>query len=229
MNPTETKMRPILFSTEMVRAILAGRKTQTRRMVKRDLANHYFQSLVHHTTGKFTFVENGNYNPKEYDVVEIKCPYGAVGDVLWVREKFRYSDDLDEPYDYYEDFIDKYIPEEVERSKGTWKPSIHMPREAARLFLKITDIRVERLQDISEADAVAEGIENFMDKDDKLPIYRNYLATRKDLEIDAYSHCANGPEDSFRSLWQKINGPDSWEANPWVWVVQFERIDKPAM
>lgn len=149
------KQRPILFSTEMVQAILAGRKTQTRRVVKglESLKNPYFQSLVQHATGSITFS-----SLESNEVIELKNPYGQVGDVLWVREAYcpKYFDG--NIHCYKADF-NQTAYEFVSEPK--WKPSIHMPKDAARIWLRIKDVRVERLQDLSEDDALAEGIDRF--------------------------------------------------------------------
>lgn len=169
----------------MVQAILAGRKTQTRRILKQqDIRIHSIEGWPASSTG------------------EVKCPYGQVGDVLWVRETW----DFGYPYAYK---ADGALP------ITKWRPSIHMPKAACRLFLRITNVRVERLQDISEEDAIAEGVSRYP----KSPIYgyKNYL------HEDMYCLTA---VDSFRTLWHSINGEQSWNDNPWVWVVEFERIEK---
>lgn len=193
--------RPILFSAPMVRAILEGRKTQTRRVVKDrhiDAAPPacFFQWLR----------EN--------------CPYGQPGDRLWVRETFALSvidpDGLspeDDPENY--DVIYRADPEQPgggwadsdgNEIPAPWKPSIHMPRWASRIDLEITAVRVEHLHDITEADARAEGAKPYL-----LPVHPDRESLRH--------------VDGFSQLWQSINGPDSWAANPWVWVVEFQRVD----
>jgi len=162
------------------------------------------------------------------------CPYGQVGDVLWVRETWsKLIDHHVEPgtkgYVYKadmppgpnsaseiarQDYIKAGFPYQ-------WKPSIHMPFEAARLFLKITDIRIERLQDITEADAIAEGVYCYRQDDPDQSDYRNYLHKGDDdwgLPTAALS---------YETLWQKINGPESCNANPFVWVVEFSQTTKP--
>jgi hypothetical protein len=125
--------------------------------------------------------------------------------VLWVREKWAYMINSydNKPMGYYHS-TDEY--------SGKWKPSIYMPKEACRIFLKITEIRVERLQDISEQCAVKEGISNNETK------YYDYL--RKEFITESAYH-------SFFTLWESINGEGSWDANPWVWVIKFEQIEKP--
>ena len=217
MNPTETKMRPILFSTEMVQAILAGRKTQTRRVVK--FPKTALINLLPDEEITLTRMQDGYKDgirpvwgsDDDPNWFSTKCPYGAVGDVLWVRETWaEYYDPHGHPHVPFIAYRAGYDDENASEIK--WKPSIHMPHAAARLFLKITDIRVERLQDISEADAVAEGAEGL-------------LCTFLSNPYKGYTSWIEG----FKKIWQKINGADSWEVNPWVWVVQFERIEKPSM
>lgn len=200
--------KPILFSTEMVQAILAGRKTQTRRVIK-EISDHYLQTLVLHAYGKYTFVENGNYNPQAEDIIEVHPQY-KVGDILWVREAYT---------EIFRNRQDRIGLESVLRYKADnessmklfsgWTPSIHMPKEAARIFLKVTNVRVERLQDISEADAMAEGV-NF-----------HWYDEERNIKIqNAYS--------LFKELWQSINAKKaSWKSNPWVWVYTFEITEKP--
>lgn len=199
------KQRPILFNTEMVQAILAGRKMQTRREVHPDIA-----------------VSISN-NP---DRILYRCPFGQTGDVLWVRESCLWvmsdhaPDLLEGSRDRtqwvykaseHEDFM-KYAKEQYGYK---WKPSIHMPKDAARIWLRIKDVRVERLQEISEIDAMREGIESV----DHGAHWKNYV------QDDISSFVC--PSHSFESLWHSINGADSWNANPWVWVLEFERIEKP--
>jgi hypothetical protein len=194
--------RPILFSAPMVRAILAGTKTQMRRVVK-GMALEWLRPDGF--TPEFTAApENG------------LCPYGKPGDRLWVRETF-----IHEPAEYcWEASVS--IPcrpastvyradYEGDTRRGGWKPSIHMPRALSRITLDITGVRVERLQDISEADALAEGIVQLHDGGYGLPAGEHY-------------HSAD-PRQSYLSLWEAINGPGSVEANPWVWCVEFARVD----
>ncbi len=222
------KEKPILFSTSMVQAILEERKLMTRRVVKmrdgslmddNDLSNHLDNSFSHvmDFTKKYPYWE------------ELKCPYGEVGDILWVRETFGFGTrpcpvngwrdgieyKADEKYiDDVEDLPLYDLPEGIEfkESKG-WKPSIFMPKDACRIFLEITDIRVERLQDISEEDAIAEGVEKWSDGFD----YKCYSK-----HAGRYTHA----KDSFFSLWESINGKESWDKNPFVWVLNFKRIKK---
>ncbi len=180
--------KPILFSAPMVRALLAGTKTQTRRAVKPQPQDEVFQ---HPVSRQWLESVNGEESG-------LRCPYGQPGDRLWVRETWTPCGPL--PTDgvlYRSDF-----PEGPLSIK--FKPSIHMPRWASRITLDITDVRVERLQDISEADAQAEGC----------PI-ECMSPTGDDSGSAIY-----GPA-GYRALWDTINGHGSWDANPWVWVVEF--------
>lgn len=154
------------------------------------------------------------------------CPYGQPGDVLWVRESYMnmpregfYQYKATHPNFSQQETRDKILKEEGLK----WKPSIHMPRSACRLFLKVEKLRGERLQDISWVDAICEGLEYKPDK--KLPLYRDY--TQKKMITDRFPHnCFTDPRISFRSLWDIINGSRaSWESNPWVWAVEFSRIE----
>lgn len=193
------KEKPILFSTDMVRAILDGRKTQTRRIVKHEISCDTYQI-------EQNFLDETVYLQYSIDGLFIEpyitCPYGQQGDVLWVRERF--CKDFLNRYWYYQqfDFKNRYHyvhdskrNEEIQFKANDFKPSIHMPKAAARIWLKIESIAVERLQDITEQDAIAEGI-----------IHKSM----------------NDPKVEFQHLWQSINGPDSWAQNPWVWVVKFK-------
>lgn len=195
------KARPILFSGPMVRALLDGRKTQTRRIVKltpKDgVADNRF--VFEDINGKFRFID---------------CPYGRPRDLLWVRETWG---ETGSPMrvDYKADAGP--ITETARMSAGLkWKPSIHMPRYASRLTLRITAVRVERLQDISEEDAISEGIELLGGPTSCSP-WKDYS---KDQRYKFFS----APSASYCSLWESINGPESWDQNPFVWVIQFEVI-----
>lgn len=193
------KERPILFSAPMVRAIIDGSKTQTRRVVKP-------QPIY---DGKFAggwkvVGKHGHEAATCGPLVSELCPYGHPGDRLWVRENFcpiypqdpHYNGGRPIEYDYGATYQHGYRLGDLIGKKKKWKPSIHMPRIASRITLEITGVRVERLQDISEADAQAEGV----------VWEQGQTAT-----------------NVFESLWESINGPESWEANPWVWVVGFRK------
>ena len=199
------KERPILFSAPMVRALLDGIKTQTRRVAKHPLLQTL--SYVVNIDGDWFGDEEGDF--------QIKCPYGQPGDQLWVRETWRKVEpgecgcsehcNHSAGYDY--------------RATGsgddetTWKPSIHMPRAASRIQLEITGVRVERLQDISEEDAKAEGCPCY--------VCGNLMDGKNEDDCHCF-HRKAGVTD-YLKLWESINGPGSWAANPWVWVIEFRR------
>jgi len=209
--------RPILFATPMVRAILDGRKTQTRRIVK-GVRRDNCLSLKKPTKTRVGIVTHVLDAPERG-----LCPYGKPGDRLWVRETFVTGWPCGgdgTPMQFDED--GKELPPKVWYRASQpglhwvdgdgdltdhvpWKPSIHMPRWASRITLEVTGVRVERLQDISEADARAEGVAP-----------TGYMATK------GAEHIAG-----FRLLWEQINGAGSWVANPWVWVVEFKRVEQP--
>lgn len=174
------KERPILFSGAMVRAILSGVKTQTRRVAK-------------------------------MLPLDGACPYGKPGDHLWVRET--HAPMIGGGWVYAAD----YTPERLRQKdgKGFWKPSIFMKRAACRITLEIVSVRVERLQDISEADAIAEGVDLFQ-RAHEPRVYRDYSHKKLHYGLSAVG--------SYRTLWESINGPESWALNPWVWVVEFKRL-----
>lgn len=206
------KERPILFSGDMVRAILDGRKTMTRRVVK--IAQHPQAERVQHFEGL-------RWDWLRYDGLRLstfKCPFGKTGDRLWVRETFRLSDPND---------CACYEPcrcrsgQPMYRADGhyhdmeyKWKPSIYMPRWSSRITLEITDIRVERLQDISEDDADSECFGG--------DIPGNIFPDLFPGNFDAWGHLSI-PE-CFGRVWDAINGQGSWSANPWVWVLEFKRL-----
>jgi len=196
-----SKLRPILFSTEMVKAILEGRKTQTRRLLK-------LKGCKIVVPNKYFDMEKILKWNKDY------FPYGKIGDILWVREtwqkslnpnEFVYKADTDNPI-----YLD---------SNFKWKPSIFMPYAACRIFLKVTNIRVEKLQDISETDAINEGIE-IVEQINKVSFYKRYFGRNKNFTTAM-------PKYSYQTLWEKINGKESWDLNPYVWVIEFERCSKP--
>lgn len=214
-----TKERPILFSAPMVRAILEDRKTQTRRIIKSPKKKLAKRLPVH----VVPFIGNKDLPTWKYGfcmdndrVVNFHglCPYGKPGDRLWVRETFAHGriDKLPHPCKYRADHPDAdTVPGQYGRA---WTPSIHMPRWASRIDLLITNVRVERLQDISEGDAKNEGL-TFETADP--PFY--YVDGDK-----TRASYADTPRRSFAGLWESINGKGSWDANPWVWVVEFERV-----
>tara|TARA_R100001086_G_scaffold250033_1_gene192782 strand:- start:3845 stop:4471 length:627 start_codon:yes stop_codon:yes gene_type:complete len=196
----ENRSKPILFSTQMVRAILQGRKTQTRRIIK------YNKQIENPVVGFSTFTGNGMYSVRG---IHPDGNYGAsffilpilAGDSLWVRETWATWQSLDQckPSNLRSGVAVEFkaggtslISVESLVGRGKWRPSIFMPRHISRLELKVTLVRIERLQSISEADAKKEGVDSV---------------------------------DSFKALWYSINGKESWNQDPWVFVYDFEIVD----
>jgi hypothetical protein len=200
----------------MVRAILAGTKTQTRRIVKeyapglvRVRRNHDRGCLAYITDRGIEWSPAGG-SPKEPYPHALDCAPYAVGDLLWVKETFaQYPVELNpEPCDWWYRATRDVLPPRVTK----WKPSIYMPREASRITLRVTGVRVERLQAITEADAMAEGCE------------RPVLADQSEALGFRVHPMTGNYVDAYRALWGSINGAGSWDANPWVWVYEFERV-----
>lgn len=206
------KERPILFSSPMVRALLDGTKTQTRRVMK---------PQPRRVDGGVPFGDAPAWAHAMPGSAVMRCPYGKRGDRLWVREAYRFLGVHDHvpPREvssgpvWYEAQDDvPFHPSEF----GKLRPSMFMPRWASRITLEVTGVRVERLQDISEADAIAEGVDRFP-------------GLRLDDDAAAFNRIGPFDNDSFpiaryAVLWESINGPKSWDANPWVWAVEFKRI-----
>lgn len=195
--------RPILFSGPMVRAILEGRKTQTRRIVNPQPKNrrggrwmYCYESMNKKLEGSFYYSwpdkKNGNCFSERGPESQItyRCPYGQVGDRLWVREAWAVHPETGSLL---------YRADDDAPENTRWKPSIHMPRKHSRILLEITSIRVERLQTISWEDALAEGT-------DSDPATTNAVG-------------------SFAKYWNYINGAEAWDMNPWVWVVGFKKVE----
>ncbi|ABX66407.1 hypothetical protein YJ03_03565 [Salmonella enterica subsp. enterica serovar Typhimurium] len=199
------KERGMIFNAEMVNAILSGRKTQTRRPIK------WKQT-------RFTEIaerDDGSLWPWAEDCerggdIWFTCPFGEVGDRIWVRETFRvHSRATDVATLVYRASVRNSWTEQTHRvpvavcnkpaTPEKWTPSIHMPRWSSRITLEITDVRVERLNSITESDAEAEGV------------------TDTGFGVLLV--------DGFRYLWKSIYGDDSWQANPWVWVIEFKRVE----
>lgn len=204
------KERPILFNGEMVRAILDGRKTQTRRMVK-NLPASTLDVFFDDECDSWCRSDQEN-GMNDSDAVMIGLPpFGTIGDRLWVRETWRCRGGSEYEYQKHQPSIMyRADANPVDCICNNWTPSIHMPRWASRITLEITGVRVDRLNDISEDDAKAEGV------------FR-----RMDGPHMEYSTVPNGTmhwnaNAAFRDLWQSIYG--NWDANPWVWVYEFRKI-----
>ena len=208
-------MKPILFSGPMVRAILDGLKTQTRRVIKPQPSEGGLEWLEE--SAGFAAWQDPclllDEHSEDGGPCQRICPYGRVGDELWVRETFQVSQESHEPDGHYnitylaDDEAVEIDYSEIDMGRltpGKKYPSIFMPRWACRLFLKITDIRVEQLQDINESDAIAEGIPVFAPK--------------------GVPHESTIPRKQFAGLWDSINAKRGygWDENPFVWVIQFK-------
>lgn len=228
---TPVKQRPILFSTEMVRAILDRRKTKTRRVIKDELDERGLRWC------------NPQTGWEDWHGNQVRCPYGKAGDILWVREEhYRYGHwepvpDVKTPtgrqkWAFIPDTGEvRYFdapPENFRKGMHnadpgtpTWHKRLarFMPKDACRLLLKNTGTRFERLQDISEEDAISEGIKKVSNHNQ----WYNYLHPKNAVPAQMW---VRGAVNSFETLWTSINGFESWQSNPWVWVVSFERIDK---
>lgn len=190
-----------MFSPPMVRAIQAGRKTQTRRLLK--------GSTEHRGPYTPAYLEAHRGAPGWASI----CPHGKTGDRLWLREAMRFSDD---GIHYVADDVlvgsVVRIPDNARAFANPYRPAMLMPRWACRTMLEITEVRVQRLQEISEEDALAEGVQ-FDD------IERAY-------HVGGEHGPCNSARDSYACLWEAINGKGSWAANPWIWCVSFRRIDQ---
>lgn len=217
------KERPILFSTPMIQAILRGEKTQTRRMVKpqpdgvtADCKPWTKKFVDVWDTISNDIIHTDKYQGKQI-VNPIKCPYGKVGDVLWVRETWQHTKCLNiNPEDENYGYVFRADGQPWNDYEGwTWKPSIFMPKAACRIKLEITNIKVERLNDISSHDAIAEGIKYVIDK---ITGYCGYDYIRGGYNL------MTTPWHGYKSLWESINGKGSF-GNQWVWVIEFKRID----
>jgi hypothetical protein len=219
------KSTPIIFSAPMVRAILAGEKKQTRRIVRIQPSDEFRPHIANYCP---TMVDR---HGEEYPGPEVfgasdesedrPSPFGKPGDELWVRESFcprsngsLRMEQIQRPF-YRADGDD--TPRNRKPAGWKWRPSIHMPRWASRIMLAVTEIRIERLQNISEQDAIAEGVgEDF-------PDYGN---------LNAIGECTfpmDSAVGSFSTLWQSIHSVDSWMKNPWAWVVSFAVKPKAAI
>lgn len=240
-----SKEIPILCSTTMVQAMLAGRKTLTRRTKGLEEYNkmpNEFKIVPRDVPSGFQAFKKGNtLGVEQFKTYwdDVKCPYGKAGDILWVRESWQWMEGFAgsgyyvfkadfhlKNGEWIKDVDNRFHDVEVVRK---WKPSIHLEKIAARIWLEVTDIRVERLQEISEEDAKAEGVQpNTCDDPAKCPSSLKGNGCCGDGEYHNYldKSCEGEPcysaVESFESLWQSINGPESWNTNPWVWVVSFK-------
>nr|BFD58945.1 hypothetical protein CKG001_10520 [Bdellovibrio sp. CKG001] len=218
------KERPILFNAEMVRAILDGRKTQTRRVVKVPQPMPGAGFRVYQSSNGEWFFERGDIQWATF-----KCPFGKPGDRLWVKETWGWFtpnwDGIewvpDRPFKevrekkFGQGYVDgnliwaadgsfAWADEDSMEERSAWKPSIHMPRWASRITLEIKSVRIERLQDISNDDAKSEGFDS--------------------LGADDFPHASWSPRQVFGKTWVSLYGEESWQQNPWVWVIEFERV-----
>lgn len=209
-------MKPIIFSTPMVQAILDGRKTQTRRVIKingcpitspKESLELTKEGLIYHS-----FCSMSGY-------YKLLC---QPGDILWVRETwFENEECLLYKASKYENTKEYHGRNGWVQIK--WRPSIFMPREAARIFLRVTNVRVERLQDITEVEAIDEGALT-------VPNTKEYQkAFGEAVAIGEKPPLGETPKQRFARLWDSINAKRgySWESNPWVWVIEFERVENP--
>lgn len=258
------KERPILFSGEMVRRILDGSKTQTRREIKGTFDIASFPTWPC-GGGPTALGGHGPHEPPRlpggfhyhdangFNWGELSCRHGNVGDRLWVRETF-YCDDYrypDGPVKEMRDLLEYRADHDCRnweagcpcscdgaRRRSAWRPSIHMPRWASRIDLEITGVRVERLQDISEEDARAEGCKPSMHQEtwtaydtatEGYPTFYADPTGREGLENVRHhpEREMSSARDAFRTLWLSINGLESWDANPWTWVLNFKRAAPP--
>jgi len=204
-------MKPILFNTEMVRAILDGTKTMTRRPIKPQPIGTRALGICTSTTGDKRDIGKVLFDNGESGISDKIKPPCQVGDILYVREAWQNVCVAPPHYAYKADYAcEKTMPIEY---VGMWRPSIHMPKEVARIFLRVTALKVERVQDISDSDIRLEGfpyrcvgLSNCGCCDDSCP--------------------TNFPKEWFEDLWISVYGKESWERNDWVWAYTLERIDK---
>jgi hypothetical protein len=212
-----SKERPILFSAPMIRAILGGKKTQTRRVVKQLCGCPDFYCYKPEDQYPYYFRRKDavwdSFKTLE-DLARNYCPYGATGNRLWVRETWLSYLDMH----FYRATDLDLLPDPLLQfeSPAKWHPSIHMPRNVSRINLLVTRIRVKRLQDLTEADAISEGIHKISNA-----FFSGKTNKAKDAPV-----CFPSAVESFQDLWDSINLKRGcgWETNPYVWVVNFERI-----
>lgn len=212
--------RGMIFNGEMVRAILDGRKTQTRRIMAPQPADDIERCIFPNPE---VIGWKSSLRHKYGSTTAHFCPYGKPGDRIWVREAFRVHSRATDvaPLVYKASERNSWteqtlrVPVAVCNKPATpekWTPSLHMPRWASRILLEITDVRVERLNSIHDVDAMREGIQNLT------------TCSHADFGIPGVVN-AQHPVRAFQLLWESIYGADSWRANPWVWVIEFKRVE----
>ena len=209
--------KPIIFSGPMVRAILDGRKTQTRRVVKPQPDKVFDGS-------PWKFRHSIRQGHSGHD--RLACPYGVPGDRLWVREAWS-LDPCPGPNYRGGPMLDKgeVMYRATDGWAGPWRPSIHMPRRASRITLEVTKVRVERLEQISEGDAVAEGARKFDELEPSSHRYANPAKWSMEENRTKEAECLTSARWAFANYWEKLNAKRSpWSSNPWVWVVEFKRL-----
>ena len=207
-------VKPILFSTPMVEAIAAGRKTQTRRIIKfpKDFTGEVYNNAPYGL----------KYSSNLYGDTIQRLAYALPDDILWVREKWRKNEvPTGFPFHHYAD--DTIY---TDRDNEKWKPSLFMPKEACRLFLKVKSVGVEKLQDISHEDAVAEGIE-YIDIEEPFTMGYKLYGKHRIPDLLGRKAVTGTSIESYQTLWESINGRESWDCNPYVWVVSFELTERP--
>ncbi|MHB1956378.1 MAG: hypothetical protein ACYCOU_21830 [Sulfobacillus sp.] len=234
--------KPIIFSAPMVRAILEGRKSQTRRIVK---PAPYLQEISGTYGGRMLCFPDrarkghGLIWPNAREAIIAQCPHGTIGDRLWVRETWRPDPPCHSSWastEFYgcRDAALSLIPKEYRnpthclfsascayRDTISWRSPIYMPRWASRLLLEITDVRVQRVQEISEEDAIAEGARRFKD----LPRTRAYQSCEWSMETPSNrDQCLGCAKYAFGNYWNSLHGEVSWDANPYVFAISFRRI-----
>ncbi|MFP2898779.1 hypothetical protein [Corallococcus sp. 4LFB] len=213
--------RPILFSAPMVRALLDGRKTVTRRVLKPQPADIEFWLGGQPSNSREGHPVMRDATGKGWSACgPFTCPYGPPGSRLWVRETFGVLTGAGRRVVYRADGEPEqsfYPGEPIPGMK--WTPSIHMPRWASRLTLEVVSVRAERLHDITEEDAVREGVERWSIGDG----WQEYGLS--DAELLTQGPPMPTARESFRTLWESINGPESWDANPWVWAISFRKVE----
>lgn len=224
------KERRILFNADEVRSILSGQKTQVRRAMKVQPTSNNQRPLMHVLSQKIWWFNDKNVAASK----PFKCPHGQIGDRLWVGESFA-TDEADCIVYQADAGLNSIVSDNqgnfgsfefkpadmhalnVSNGHAKWRRSVHMPRATSRITLEITDIRVERLNEISQSDAYHEGV--------SLKMRQEQFGCSNERFIDEYDFSLRGAKGCYRMLWESINGAGSWDKNPWVWVIEFKRIE----